>query len=79
MKTIYRCEMCGEEFDDWQSCMAHENTHPEIIKTTPWFEKESELPTRLFVDFNNGCAGIYVLDAAMPPEKENPLADGKED
>jgi len=27
MRTVYICDKCGQEFDDWESCFVHENSH----------------------------------------------------
>ncbi len=33
MKTIYKCEICGKEFPDWDGCSNHEKTCKEIHAT----------------------------------------------
>lgn len=33
MKTIYKCEVCGKEFADWEECNKHEKTCKEIHAT----------------------------------------------
>ena len=33
MKTIYKCEICGKEFSDWEECGKHEKTCKEIHAT----------------------------------------------
>ena len=33
MKTIYKCEICGKEFPDWEECNKHEKTCKEIHAT----------------------------------------------
>lgn len=33
MKTIYKCEICGKEFLEWEECHEHEKTCKEIHAT----------------------------------------------
>lgn len=33
MKTIYKCEICGKEFPEWEECSKHEKTCREIHAT----------------------------------------------
>lgn len=83
MKTIYRCDMCGTEFDDWQQCNDHERAHPRIEKTTlDYAGPNDKKPDGLEVLFSNGALVYYTVKQVInwpEAEKENPLATGKED
>lgn len=79
MKTVYYCEKCGAPFDDWQECMDHEYTHPQIEKTTLEYAGPNEIaPQGIEIRFNNGALGHYYLDeiiespVELETEKEKP-------
>ena len=39
MKTVYKCERCGQVFEDYEACEAHENRH---FVSKDWFDAEDE-------------------------------------
>ncbi len=86
MKTIYRCDMCGNEFNDWQECAEHERAHPKIEKTTLEYAGPNDIaPEGIKIQFDNGAIVYFIKNQFIrwpeqtPTQKENPLATGKED
>lgn len=57
MKTIYICDLCGKQFNDWEECWDHEKNH-----ITP--EAYSVKPVSYISD--NGEPVTYPMDINVP-------------
>ena len=88
---VYVCELCGQEFTEgypegYEKCQEHEKTHIGIKMfakhKTEYLGPNSVYPDYIEVEMADGsiraygAAGVVIKE---PAEKENPLADGKED
>lgn len=70
MKTIYRCDLCGTEFDGWRVCIDHEEKHPQVINTHILFDNpEHTVPDIIAVEMNNGMTGEYRRTCSYPTPK----------
>ena len=75
MQTIYRCENCGKEFDDWQTCLSHEKAHIQIESTKPYFPNDEQYPSSIEVTFSNGSVGTYFLDGNITTKQKDSSPD----
>lgn len=71
-RTVYKCEICGQEFDEEQGAHACEESHDQavFIRAQQWKEGE-QYPKYLKVHMFNGHKMLYTL--------ERPLLDIPED
>lgn len=89
-KTIYVCEKCGAQFDDWGACDQHEEKdHVSIdfrgnIEVTHK-DKHELYPSEILIPFIDGAILRYSIEErvreADPVPKESPLdsAESEED
>jgi hypothetical protein len=74
MKTIYKCDGCGQQFEDWNKCLDHEQEHLKIKSSQLIFNLGDINPHTLKITFNDDSSGIYDLFGTIQaPQKESPL------
>ena len=64
MKTIYKCDLCGKEFEDWKECFDHETQgHIKPLRIDKASEYNELLgfyyPGKLWVRMDDGAVVIY--------------------
>jgi hypothetical protein len=72
-RTVYKCEVCGQEFDDEQSALSCEASHNQavFIRDQEWNYGEL-YPRRLIVHMFNGHKALYEFSKPLldPPVDE---------
>jgi hypothetical protein len=55
MKTIYKCELCEQEFESWEACFAHESEHlkPKGFQCGK-YKIDCPYPEEIVVEMSNG-------------------------
>ena len=82
-KRLYVCELCEEEFSDWDECWAHEDAHikPDVYGITPMNylppkngEVPQPYPLDIRVPMRDGAMVQYTFDRIItpaPPSRED--------
>lgn len=67
MRTIYECELCGQDFEDYKECIEHETAHTKPIHLSGAMpvgyrniaEDAAQYPSNLHVKMSNGAVVSY--------------------
>lgn len=73
MKTVYRCEKCGKEFEEWDKCYEHEKSHVTPIYAQPFaldengyaYKPNIPYPDMLAVEMSNGAIILYLYQCKI--------------
>lgn len=81
MKTIYVCDLCGEQFNEWEQCYDHEREHikPEAYNVRPTVYRNMQpYPILVSIPMSNGAICQYIFDSLLQPplKKEEKDAGG---
>jgi len=80
MKTIYKCDVCGKEFSDWETCSEHEKlckeTHAtgyrlteEIDRALRAAKESGDVKVALCIDDNGTAYNITGVRYLTPTRK----------
>jgi hypothetical protein len=80
MKTIYECEKCGMQFDNFDQCWDHEYSEHKyslsIIEEKDYMQENPLYPTTIKIRMNDKAEIIYKL--AEITKKAEPVSNDEE-
>ena len=75
MKSIYRCDGCDQDFENWKECLDHEDAHLKIKSSQLIFNLRDSHPETVKITFNDDSFGYYdLLGKFQEPQRKSPPA-----
>ena len=73
MKTVYKCEKCGEGYADQTECISCEESHrvpTEIVDFNGYCIDDYDAPSEIVLKMSDGTEAVYVFSYRLTQERK---------